>query len=109
MPTRRQSTDEILKRVRSDATLDATPSGIIAFRKSGGKATFDKTTGEIDVEFKSWCDSTEWRSNLLQHFRLLRHIRSIGVTAIPGAFTDDIVHSISDSSQVRRLNVSGTG
>ena len=109
MPGGRQSTNEILKRVRSDATLDATPSGIIAFRKSGGKATFDKTTGEIDVKFNSWRDCAEWRSDLLQHFRLLRHVRSIDVTAIAGTFADDVVHGISDSSQVRRLNVSGTG
>ncbi len=58
--TRGLSTDEILKRVRTDATLDAMPSKIIAFRKSGGRAHIDKTTGEIDVEFNSWRDSAEW-------------------------------------------------
>ena len=109
MPTRPLSTDEILKRARRDATLDATPSEIIAFRKAGGKVTFDEATGEIDVKINAWCDSAEWRSHLLQHFRQLRHIRSVGVTASTDAFADDIVHSISDSSQLRGLNLSGTG
>lgn len=109
MPTRPLSTDEILKRARRDVTLDATPREIIAFRKAGGKVTIDQATGEIDVKINASRDSAEWRSHLLQHFRQLRHIRSVGVTASTDAFADDIVHSISDSSQLRGLNLSGTG
>lgn len=109
MPTRPLSKDEILKRIRSDVALDATPSEIIAFRKSGGRANIDKTTGEIDVEINSSCDSAEWQTNLLRNFRLLRHIRSIVVTAIEGAFVDDIVRNLSESSVLRELKLSGTG
>jgi hypothetical protein len=76
-------------------------------RKTGVVAHKDLITGDLQIDINTWSDSSDWRGQLFEAIRKLKHIGAL--TIRNREYVEDLLTCIEDHSALKVLRLGGTG